>query len=124
MAISEGTYNSDWLAWEQSNRYSRAKITIASSQTIVKGQVLGKITSGGNYAAFDQDAADGTEAAAAISLGDYTTGAAETVEGVAIVRDAIVIEDNLTFPADIEVGEQATAMAELLALGIITKDEV
>ncbi len=124
MAITESNYNSDWLAWEQDGNYSRKKVTIAVSQTIVKGQVLGIITASGHYAAFDQDGTlAGTDTAAGIALDDYTTGAAETVEGVAIVRDAIVIEDNLTFPSDITAGEQAAAMASLLALGIITKTE-
>ncbi|WP_054031016.1 head decoration protein [Desulfatitalea tepidiphila] len=123
MAITEGNYNSDWLAWEQDNDYSRKKVTIAESQTITKGEVLGVVTASGQYAAFNQDGDDGTESAAGISLGDYATAASETASGVALVRDAIVIEDNLTFPSDITSGEQATAMASLLALGIITKTE-
>ena len=124
MAVqTEGTYLNDWLKWEQENLYSREQVTIASGNTIVKGQVLGIVTASGEYAAFDQDAADGTENAAGIAIDDYDASAAD-VEGVAIVRDAIVVEANLTFPADIDVAEQAAAMAELKALGIVTRTEV
>ena len=85
--------------------------------------MLGKITASGQYAIFDQDASDGTETAAAIAIGAVTTGAGETASLAVIERDAIVIEDNLTFESDIDAGEQATAMASLLALGIKTKAE-
>lgn len=120
---TEGTYLNDFLRWEQDNHYSRDKVTIAASQTITKGEVLGKITASGYYAVFNQDASDGTETAAGIALGDYTTGEGETLSGVALVRDAIVVEEYLTFPSDITSGEQATAMASLKTLGIITKTE-
>lgn len=122
-SITEGNYLNDWLKWEQESRYSREKVTIAASQTIVTGRVLGKITASGQYAIFDQDAVDGTETAAGIAVGEYTTGAGETCEGVAIVRDALVVEDNLVFESDIDAAEQAAAMASLKTLGIITREE-
>jgi hypothetical protein len=124
MAVqTEGAYLNDWLKWEQENHYSREKVTIASGNTIVKGQVLGIVTASGNYAAHDQDATDGTEAAAGIAIDDYDASTAD-VEGVAIVRDALVVEANLTFQPDIDAAEQVTAMAELKALGIVTRTEV
>lgn len=122
-STTEGTYLNDFLKWEQENQYSREKVTIASGNTIVKGEVLGIVTASSEYAAFDQGAADGTENAAGIAIDDYDASAA-AVEGVAIVRDAIVVENNLTFPSGITAGEQATAMASLKALGIITRTEV
>ena len=125
MAITEGTYNGDWLAWEQEAQFSREQITIGASQTIVKGTVLGIETATGHYVAFNQDNSPaGSNAPVGISLGDYTVGVGVTAQGAAIVRDALVIEDHLTFPADIEAAEQVTAMAALNVLGIIARTEV
>ena len=121
-AIVEGTYLDDWLKWEQNNHYSREVVTIASGQSVVNGQVLGIVTASGKYAAHDQDAEDGTEAAAGIAIADYDATSAD-VSSVAIVRDAIVVEANLTFQSDIDSAEQITAMAELKALGIVTRTE-
>lgn len=121
MAITEGTNIADWLAWEQDNRYSREKVTLTGS-AIVCGQVLGKVTASGKFAAFNQDGADGTEAAAGVAIADYDASAAD-VEGVAIVRDAQVVEEKLTFPGDITGPEQIAAMAELKALGIVAKEK-
>lgn len=121
--MTEGQYNSDWLVWEEDAGYSREKVTIAAEQDIVKGQVLGIVTASGQYAAFDQDGVVvGTNAAAGIALDNYKTGIGQTAKGVVIRREAIVIEKNLVFPDDITAPEQAAAMAELKALGIITRE--
>lgn len=121
--LAEPNRLNDWLKWEQENRYSREKVTIASGQNLSLGQVVGKITASGKYAAFNQDGTDGTEAAAGIVISDYDASTAD-LEGVIICRDAIVVEDNLVFPSDIEAAEQAAAMAELKVLGIIARAEV
>ncbi|BBO92057.1 head decoration protein [Desulfosarcina ovata] len=121
-SITESNYLDDFLKWESDKNYSREKVTIASGNSISCGEVLGIVTASGKYAAFDQDGADGTETAAGIAIADYDASEAD-VEGVAIVRDAIVIEDNLTFPSDIETAEQATAMASLKTAGIIAAEE-
>ena len=121
MSSTESTYLGDWLAWEQDNRYSRKDVTIVDGSTLVTGQAVGIVTASSKYAPFDQDLSDGTETCVGISVGDYAPDGAD-VTGTIICRDAIVVEDNLTFPSDITAGEQATAMAALAALGIITKE--
>ncbi len=124
MAVqTEGNRLNDFLKWEQEKLYSREKVTIASGEDLALGEVVGIVTASGEYEAFDQDASDGTETAAGIVIAAYDATSA-AVEGVIICRDAIVIEDNLVFPSDITAGEQATAMASLKALGIITRTEV
>jgi|LGVF01.2.fsa_nt_gb hypothetical protein len=74
----------------------------------------------GKCVAFNQDGTDGTEVAAGI-LYDNTDATDADQEAVAIVRDAEVNGNDLTWPADIEAAEKTAAIAELAALGIIVR---
>jgi len=74
----------------------------------------------GKYVAFDQDGTDGSEVAAAIAYDNYDASAADVV-GVGIVRDAEVNGNELTWPSDIDAGEQTAAEAQLEALGILVR---
>jgi xanthine/uracil/vitamin C permease (AzgA family) len=122
--MTEGLRNADWLVWEEDAGYSRDKITIAASQEIVKGQVLGIVTATSQYAAFDPAGTlVGTDAAAGVALDDYKTGLGQTVSGVAIRREALVIAKNLVFLEGTTAGEKAAAVAELKAIGILTREQ-
>jgi hypothetical protein len=113
--FTEGKHAGEFLISEANGTRSRLNVTIASGEDLVAGQVVGKITSGGKYAAYDNGAGDGTEVAAGILLDnvDATDG---DVEAVVIVRDAEVNGECLTYltGADETAGE-----ADLLALGIV-----
>lgn len=74
----------------------------------------------GKYVAYDQDGADGRQIAAGISYDNYDATDGD-VEGVAFVRDAEVTGAELTWPSDIEAGEQITAETQLADLGIIVR---
>lgn len=71
--------------------------------------------------AYDQDGTDGSEKAAGIAIYPATTGVGETVKIAAIVRDAEVNGKVLEWPADIEAGEKAAAVADLASAGIIVR---
>jgi hypothetical protein len=43
--------------------HSREEVTIVSGQNLVAGAVVGKITTGGKYTAYDNVAVDGSQAA-------------------------------------------------------------
>ncbi len=107
----------DGLKWEQDSDYSRKKVIIASGNSVSLLQVVGKITASGKFAPLDQDAVDGTEAAAGIMVGAVDATLADTA-GVIIEKDALVSMANLVWPADIDAGEKTAAIAELEALGI------
>ena len=51
-------------------------------------------------------------------------GLIPAAEGVAIVRDAQIIEANLTWPSGITTDQIATAMAQLKEKSIVTREEV
>lgn len=78
------------------------------------------VSGSGKYTQFDQDGTDGSQIAAGIVIYPIDATAADT-DCAAIVRDAEVNGAELTWPADIEVGEKTTAIAQLAALGIIVR---
>jgi len=123
MAINEGNRLHDVIAFEMDRHHSRKSIVIASGQTVVMGQVLGVVSASGEYAAFDQDASDGTEAAAGIAFADYDASSG-AIDGVAFVRDVQYVDGALTWPGTITAGEQAAAEAQLEAVGITKRVEV
>jgi len=103
---TEGQYSGDWLKWEQEANgkyYSREQITIlagsGADRVLTSGMVLGKITSGGKYIQVDDALSNGAEAAAGILLYDVTAVNGTDAIAVAILRDAIVSSNGLTWPS-------------------------
>jgi hypothetical protein len=121
--LTEGPYLSDWLREERENSFSREAITIlAGSGAVVTGTVLGKITTGGKYVPLDLDASDGSQNAAGILIANVTAESGVDEAASAIVRDAGIDEDGLTWPTGISAGEKTTALAALLVLGIVARE--
>lgn len=98
--------------------------TIADATDFVAGDsftITVTIAAGsGKYVAYDQDGTDGREIAAGIAFDNYDATLAD-VEGVIIDCDAEVTSAELSWPSDIEAGEQITAETQLAALGIIVR---
>jgi hypothetical protein len=103
-----------FLLSEANGTRSREVGTLAASQTIVPGRLLGRRTTGGQIAAYDNAASDGTEACIGIALRAAVTGASETVDLAFIARDAEVLGSEL-------VGLDTAGSADLAALGIIIR---
>jgi len=74
----------------------------------------------GKYVAYNQDGTDGSEVAAAIAYDNYDATDGDVV-GVGVVRDAEVNGNELTWPSDIDAGEQDAAEAQLKTLGILVR---
>lgn len=118
---TESFHAEEFLLSESNGNRSREEVTIASGAgVLVAGTVLGKITSGGKYEVYDQQASDGTEAAAGILCRAIDATSADVAVAI-IKRDAEVKADALTWtdgsPTDVTAG-----VADLLALGIIVRD--
>ncbi|MBU0995971.1 MAG: head decoration protein [Proteobacteria bacterium] len=118
----EGNRLNDVLKWEESNYYSREKATIASGQNLSLAAVVGKQTANGKIYQIDFTASDGTENAYGFVIAEYdaTTG---DIEGVLIVREAIVALGSLVFPGTATQPEIDAALAQLKAAGIIEREE-
>ena len=112
---------SDGVKWEQDSDYSREQITVASGADLTVLTVLGKVTADGKYVQLDPSASDGSESAAGILVAD-TAAASADAESAAIVRDALVIADALVWPSGITANQKTTALGELAALGIHTRE--
>lgn len=111
---TEGLHAGEFLLSEATGTRSREEITLAASTAVLPaGQVLGRITTSGLYAAYDPSASDGRQAAAAVlwaPLGIST----QPQRSVAIVRDAEVKRALLT-------GLDGDAEDLLAAFGVIAR---
>lgn len=115
---------SAFIKAEEEQSYSRKNITVASGQNLVIGTVLGKITASGKYAAYDNDAVDGTQTAAGILTAAVNASAADA-PGVAVVREAIAAKEQLIFGAGVTTqGEKDAAYVDLEAIGIVCRATV
>jgi hypothetical protein len=107
----------DWLLDEfGAPNFCREEITVVSGQNLPSGAVLGKITSGGKYAEYDNDAATGVEVAAGILLHAVDATSADKA-GIAILRGpCIVSKAGLTWKSTQHAVDIAAGLADLLAL--------
>lgn len=86
------------------------------SFTIVVAAGSGKVTE------IDFTAVDGSQAAAGFVIADYDASSGD-VSGVAVVRDAVIVADNLVWPDGATSDQKAAALAELKLLGIVDRDQ-
>jgi len=108
--------------------YTRAVVTVneAAAKTYAVGTVLGKVTASGKYKIAVQTAADGSQTADAIVLGDYTVPATTDtkvlvlVRGPAIVSKAALVLD-ATYDTD---AKKAAVYAALEAKGVLVNETI
>lgn len=110
---TEKNHAGEFLVSEGNGEISREVITIASGQDLPAGQVIAKLTAGGEYVAYDNVGSDGSEVAAGILFEAVDASAAAT-KGLGIVRLAEVNEALLTDSDD-------DAKTDLAALNIIVR---
>lgn len=119
MSLTEKTHAGGFIMSEAEGKRSRENVTLLSGQNLYPGAILGKITSGGKYTAYDNAASDGSQAVAGILLGRGDASSADLAVAI-IARDAEVNGDELDWGT--ETGVDITAgVADLLALGIIVR---
>ena len=82
-----------------------------------------EVTAGsGKVVEIDFSAVDGSRKAYGFVISDYDASEGD-VEGVAIVRDATIIADNLVWPSGATTPQKAAALAQLKAVGIVEREE-
>lgn len=120
MALTEGRHAGEFILSEANGNRSRDNVIIVSGENLVAGTVLGKITASGKYAAYDNEAGTGIQTAAGILM-EATDASGGDVVAAAIVRDAEVIADALTYAVGNSGGDETAAIADLKSLGIIVR---
>jgi len=82
-----------------------------------------EVTAGsGKVTAIDLDGVDGSRDAYGFVIADYDASLGD-VDGVAVVRNAIIVPDDLVWPDGATTDQKAQALAELKAKGIVTRSE-
>lgn len=98
--------------------YCRLAVTVneATAVDYKIGEVLGKVTASGKYVQYDDTAATGEEAAAAVVIQDVSVPAATDTTVLVLVKGpAIVADGGLVFKSG---ADEAAAKVQLEALGI------
>lgn len=118
MTVEKKGVTSDWLAVELdgNHRPSRENVVVAASQTLTDGLVVSLNANG--QAQVYGGATD--EIAAGIFVGEATTGAGATANGVIVARNAKVVAGKLTFKSGLAGAKQTAALADLAKLHITT----
>lgn len=113
----------DVLKYEVNPNYTRETITLLAGTPYPVGSVLGRITASGKYTLSSSGGTDGAETAAAVLLYAVDATLADAT-GIVLVRGpAIVSRAGLAYDGTVDDAAKITAkIAELAALGIITRD--
>ena len=120
MSLSEAKWSGESVLWEANPDYCREEITVLSGQNLGANAVVGKISVGGKYAVYNDDAGDGTEEAAGVLLAAVDASLADK-KGVVILRGPAILKNAALDWGSSDDGEQTAAIADLLALGILVR---
>ncbi|WP_057923056.1 head decoration protein [Lysobacter capsici] len=122
--FQEGLNLGDLLKFEADNLYSRDQVTIAPNQSLVLGQIVGRVSGSNHVAAFDPAATDGREIAIGVAIVPITTTKDASPDGLIIARHAAVADHALVWSAAITPEQHAAAVEQLRALGVLVRHGV
>jgi len=123
--FTEGRHAAEFILSEANGQRSRDNVTVyggfTGAATLKAGTVLGKITSGGKYAASAASGSDGSQTAIAVLLDNIDIADGDVVAAI-IARDAEVNGGSLEYEATVDTdNEKATKATQLAAVGIIVR---
>lgn len=108
--------------------YTRLVVTVneSAAKSYVPGTVLGKVTAGGKYKIAVQSAADGSQVADAIVLGEYSIAANTDTKVLVLIKGpAIVNKNGLVLDSTYDQqAEKDAVYAALEAKGIQVNDGI
>jgi hypothetical protein len=118
--VAESRHPSAFIAYEGSGWFSRETLAVAPNQTLVAGQVVGKVrreAGADEVVALNLGGTDGSQIAAGILIYPIITDGSTTKVAV-LVRHCEVRASHLTWPVGITVAQKAAAVEQLRAAGI------
>jgi len=101
------------------SRHKTKDVILAENQDIVRGEVLGEITAGGEFITSLSAAVDGSEDVSVIALKAAVTGGAET-QSIPVLIEGEVSENDLIFGAGHSIASTRKAMRQL---SIVYRDQ-
>lgn len=120
-AITETSHTGSCLLSQASGHRSFDNVTLVSGQDLAANTVLGKITSGGKYAASAASGSDGSQTAIAVLLYPADISAGDVAAAI-ISRDAEVNGNCLEYEATVDTdNEKAAKATQLAAVGVIVR---
>lgn len=114
----------DLIKYEADNLYSRDLVIVAPGQNLVLGQVVGELTASGQIVPLQPAASDGSQIAIGICIRPVITGENPDPDGLILARHAAVADGALVWPPGITPEQQAAAVQQLRALGVLIRQEV
>ena len=121
-ALTQPKNLGDLLKYEAPNLYSREQDTVAATQVLSLGTVVGRETATAKLKALDPTASDGSETAIGVLGNDIDATLADRPDAILIARHAIVARGAVVWPSDITAPQQTAAITQLAALGILVRD--
>jgi len=118
---AQGRHPSSFIAYEGSGWFSREKLAVAPNQTLVAGQVVGKVhreSGADEVVALNLSGTDGSQIAAGVLVYSVTTDGSTEKEVAVLVRHAEVRTSHLTWPVGITDTQKTAAAKQLRAAGI------
>lgn len=121
----KGTSNAEFLVSEANGYRPRdtVTVTVPANTTLSAGTLLGQITATSKYVRHAAGASDGSEDEAGVLYETLvnTTGSAVDYTATAVLRDAEVSGEELTYEVGADAAQITASDAALKALGIIVR---
>lgn len=119
--LTQGVQPLEFLLSEADGMRARENetVTVAGSEALVSGRVLGKLSATGKWVAYDDVGTDGSEIAAGV-LGTPLAGVNGDYKALVFVRDCEVIGSMLNWGA-LAAPAIANGKADLKAIGVIVR---
>jgi len=119
-AKTEPKHAEESVLFEVDPRFCREEKTIASGQNLGANKVVGKITSGGKFAVYNNGASDGTQAAAGILMAAVDATSADK-KGAVLLRGPAIVKADMLDWGDSDDTAITAGIADLLALNILVQ---
>lgn len=121
MALTEPKHAEECVFWEAHPNYCREEKTIVSGQNLGANKVVGKITSGGKFAVYNNSGGDGTESAAGILLSAVDASGGDK-KGAVLVRGPAIVKSAMLDWGTSDGAAITAGIADLAALNILVQD--
>lgn len=120
-ALREPNNLGDLLKYEAPNLYSREAAIVSAGQNLALGTVVGRDSTTGKLGALTPAATNGLEVAVGVLANPVEAALIDRADAILITRHAILARHAVIWPAAITPTQQATALLQLEARGVLVR---